>query len=245
MAGNRKTVMSESSCAIRVHRGEREETSYSVWPSLRNGRGIGRSGVGLVWLPAEDSNLVERFQRPVCCRYTSGEYGRADGVIGGKDRGTRLIHHRSRTRWHVHGRVRVALTRPKLPSSEGGCCAAGRSQGRTKRVARPSFSSSDAIARIGGAALTAQSWDARNRTGVYPYRPSASPNGRGEYISGLACVRRPRDGYLPLTCVRPNNPVLHPTACANHGVRRRVTRLMRDSNPRDGISVYRLSRAVP
>ena len=152
-----------------------------------------------------------------------------------RSKGPRLVRHRSRTRWHVHGRVRVALTRPKLPSSEGGCCAAGRSQGRTKRVARPSLGLSP---RVRG-----EPSDFRERRGtpgiepgVYPYRPSASPNGRGDYVSGLACVRRPRDGYLPLTCVRPNNPVLHPTACANHGVRRGVGRLMRDSNPRDGES---------
>lgn len=54
----KKTVVSESSCAIRVHRGEREpRIPYGRHSETR--RGIGRSGVGLVWLPAEDSNLEQ------------------------------------------------------------------------------------------------------------------------------------------------------------------------------------------
>ena len=80
-------------------------------------RGIGRSGMGLVWLPAEDSNLVERFQRPVCCRYTSGECVGVLAESPTKIRRSHLVRHRSRTQWHVHDRVRAALTRPALPLS--------------------------------------------------------------------------------------------------------------------------------
>lgn len=113
--GKQKTVMSESSCAIRVHRGEREpRIPYGRHSGTR--RGIGRSGVGWAWLPAEDSNLVERFQRPVCCRYTSGECVGVLAESPTKIRRSHLVRHRSRTQWHVHDRVRAALTRPALPS---------------------------------------------------------------------------------------------------------------------------------
>lgn len=74
-----KPVASEPTCAIRVVEAREKGTSHPVWPSLRNERESEHSGVGLAWLPAEDSNLVERFQRPVCCRYTSGDWA-ADPV---------------------------------------------------------------------------------------------------------------------------------------------------------------------
>ena len=61
-----------------------------------------------------------------------GIVGRAEGLNDERIENARLDHHRSRTRWHVRGRVRAALTRPVWNAGSRTRCIALPSDGHSR-----------------------------------------------------------------------------------------------------------------
>lgn len=111
-----KTVVSESSCAIRVHRGEREETSYSVWPSLRNEKRDWAFWNGMGMAPRRGFEPRRTVPKTGVLPLHQRGIGGVLAESPTRSKGPRLVRHRSRTQWHVRDRMRAALTRPALPS---------------------------------------------------------------------------------------------------------------------------------